>query len=56
MRNFMRLSLQKAAQVDVRQRRVQEIRVAPAYVGRKRWATLISCFVALTNHRACGFL
>ena len=32
----MRLSLQKAAQVAVRWRRVQEIRVAKAYVGRKR--------------------
>jgi hypothetical protein len=35
--NFMRLSSLKAAHVDVGECSVQEIRVAPAYVGRKRW-------------------
>jgi hypothetical protein len=38
----MRLSLTKAAHVTVDGNRVQEIRVAPAYVGRKRFVSIAS--------------
>jgi hypothetical protein len=34
--NFMRLSLQKVAHANLAECSVQEIRVAPAYMGRKR--------------------